>query len=216
MKSIFGINSPFVIFAEKLFDCMLLSVLWILFSLPVFTIGASSAALYNTANKYLRKNKGKLIKTFWNSFKENFKRSTLIWLISMAVMALLSIDVIVFRNLKIKGEPLGTVYWLALFLFFAGLTWLAYLSAYSANFNGSIKDVIKFSSVLLIVHPIKSLGVSLPIICAILLGITVPGLIIFLPAAVFWVISYTLECIFMLHMRPEDIEKINNEDKEDI
>jgi hypothetical protein len=69
---------------------------------------------------------------------------------------------------------------------------------------------------LLIVHPIKSLGVSLPIICAILLGITVPGLIIFLPAAVFWVISYTLECIFMLHMRPEDIEKINNEDKEDI
>jgi uncharacterized membrane protein YesL len=106
MKSIFRINSPFVTFAEKLFDCMLLSVLWILFSLPVFTIGASSAALYNTANKYLRKNKGKLIKTFWSSFKENFKRSTLIWLISMAVMALLSIDVIVFRNLKIKGEPL--------------------------------------------------------------------------------------------------------------
>lgn len=209
MKRLFGIDSPFVSAAIKVFDCICLSVLWAVFSLPVITAGASSAALYSAVYNYIRKDRGKLWNTFWSAFKENLKRSTLLWLIALVIMSLLTADVIVFRSMKIKGDPLGNIYWVMLVIYCIALTWLIYLSAYSAKFNGSIKDVLKFSFVLMVIHPIRSLGVFLPVVCGAVVALTVPGLIIILPAGIFWACSFTLEKVFMLHMRQEDIDKIN-------
>lgn len=209
MKRLFSIDSPFVSFAIKLFDCLALSILWALFSLPLFTMGAASAALYHSVLNYIRKDKGKLLPTFWNALKENFKRSTILWLIVLVIMALLTTDVIIFRNMKINGEPLGGIYPVMLIVYCIALTWLVYLTAYSAKFNGSIKEVLKFSFVLMIIHPIRALGVFIPIVLGAVIALTVPGLIIILPAGILWVCSFTLERVFLLHMRQEDIDKIN-------
>lgn len=211
MKKLFAIDSPFVTFAIKIFDCMVLSVLWVVFSLPIITMGASTAALYSSVYNYIRKDRGNLWIGFWNAFKENFKRSTALWLIALAIMALLTADVVVFRQMKINGEPLGEIYWVMLVVYCIALTWLVYLSAYSAKFNGSVKDVLKFSFILPVIHPIKSLGVFLPVVCGAVIALTIPGLLVILPAGIFWACSFGLESVFMLHMRPEDIDKVNNE-----
>lgn len=211
MKRLFAIDSPFVSGAIKLFDCICLSVLWAVFSLPIITLGASSAALYSSVYNYIRKDKGNLLKTFLNAFKENFKRSTILWLIALVIMALLTVDVMVFRQLKINGDPLGGVYPITLVMYCIAVTWLVYLIAYSALFNGSIKDVLRLSFVLMVIHPIRALGVFLPVLCGAVIALTVPGLIIILPAGIFWAGSFTLEKIFMLHMRQEDLDKVNNE-----
>lgn len=211
MKNIFSIDGPLVSFAIKIFDCMCLSVLWAVFSLPVITMGASSAALYSSVYKYIRKDTGKLWNTFWTAFKENLKRSLILWIFALAIMALLTVDVIVFRSFKISGSPLGGIYWISLIMYCIGITWLVYLSAYSAKFNGSIKDVLKLSFVLMAIHPIKSMGVFLPVLAVFVIALTFPGLLIILPAGMFWLCSYTLENVFSLHMSKEDIEKNNNE-----
>ena len=44
MKRIFDIDSPLMNGLMKIGDCICLSALWLLFSLPVVTIGASSTA----------------------------------------------------------------------------------------------------------------------------------------------------------------------------
>ena len=55
MKGIFGYDSPLMGALTAIGDCICLSVLWIVFSLPVVTIGASTTALYAAAYHAVRK-----------------------------------------------------------------------------------------------------------------------------------------------------------------
>lgn len=47
--------------------------------------------LYAAAYRSIREKAGGLWQSFWEAFKEVFKRSTLIWLIILVVMALLTL-----------------------------------------------------------------------------------------------------------------------------
>ena len=47
-------DNAFIVFLNKLADMVILSVLFCLCCLPVFTIGAADAALYHTVVKVLR------------------------------------------------------------------------------------------------------------------------------------------------------------------
>ena len=207
MKRFFDIGSPLMRNLTRIFDCMCLSVLWMLFSIPVVTVGASSAAMYLTVVKYIRRDEGYLWRTFWGAFKENLKRSTLAWLPALALLGLLTVDALVFRSMLLGGRPLGNLYWVILVLICVAVTWTAYLSAYCARFNGSVKDVLRFSLILMMSHPIKSLGVFLPILGAAAIILVVPGLLVIAPAAACWIGSVTTEKVFLLHMRPEDLER---------
>ena len=207
MRRFFDFGNPIMRNLVRIFDCMCLSVFWMLFSLPVVTMGASSAAMYTAVVKYIRRDEGYLWRTFWGAFKENLKRSTLAWLPALALLALLTVDALVFRYMAINGDFLGNLYWVILVLICVAVTWTAYLSAYCARFNGSVKDVLRFSFILMAGHPIKSLCVFLPILGAAVLVLLVPGLLVAAPAVTCWVNSVTIEKVFLLHMRPEDLER---------
>lgn len=212
MRGIFSIDSPVMRALIKFFDCICVSILWLLFSLPIVTVGAASAALYTTVYKYLRRDEGHLWSTFWGAFKGNLRRSTLVWLAALGVLALLTVDALVFRTLKLNGNPFGNVYWVVLALICAAVTWTAYLSAYAARFSGGVKDVLRFAFVLMTAHPIKALEVFLPILAGAVLLLTGLQWIAIVPAAVCWVNSVVLEKVFLLHMRPEDAEKTQADD----
>ena len=207
MKRLFDFGSPLMRNLTRIFDCMCLSVLWMLFSAPIITMGASSAAMYATVVKYIRRDEGYLWKSFWSAFMENLKRSTLAWLPALALLTLLIVDALVFRSMAANGDFLGNLYWVILVLICVAVTWTAYLSAYCARFNGSVKDVLRFSFVLMTYHPIKSLGVFLPILGAAVLVLIAPGLLVVAPAVSCWIGSVTIEKVFLLHMRPEDLER---------
>ncbi len=212
MNKLFGIDSPLMGALMKIGDLLCLSVLWLVFSLPILTIGASSAALYAAVYHCLRRGKPGLWKHFWNAFRENFKRSTLAWLIELAVLAVFFLDAAVFRSIRLSGGAMGGLYWAALFLEAVALTWTAYVAAYAARFNGTVRDVLRFGLVLLRLHPLRALGVMLPILVGLALCLMVPFTVLFAPAAVCWACSYSLEQVFRLHMQPEDLEKEAEQD----
>ena len=58
-----------------------LNLLWIVCSLPVITAGASITALYSVMFKIIKKEEGYIIKSFLKAFRQNFKQSTIIWLL---------------------------------------------------------------------------------------------------------------------------------------
>ena len=60
---------------DKIGKIFLLNLLWLICSLPVFTIGASTTALIYTSMK-LSDNEGYWHQNFFSSFKENFKQAT--------------------------------------------------------------------------------------------------------------------------------------------
>lgn len=212
MNRLFGMDSPLMGALMKIGDCLCLSVLWLAFSLPVFTIGASSAALYTAVYGCFRRNEAGIWKHFWKGFRENFKRSTLAWLLELLILALIALDAAVFRSIRLSGGAMGKLYWAALFLEALGLTWTVYVAAYGARFNGTVRELLHFGFVLLRLHPIRALGVMLPLLAGIAICLMVPFMVLFTPALVYWACSITLEKVFRLHMQPEDLEKENARD----
>ena len=80
------------------------NLMFVLFSMPVLTIGAAWAALDHVMLKALRGD-GVLnpFKQFWIGFKTNFKQATIVWLIALAFAVLGWIDV---RFLLHMGGPM--------------------------------------------------------------------------------------------------------------
>ena len=74
-------------FLSKICDLIILNLLWIFTSLPLVTIGASTAALYTITLKMVRGEEGYIFKGFFTAFKKNLKQATGIWLITVLVAA---------------------------------------------------------------------------------------------------------------------------------
>ncbi len=207
MRRLFDYGSPLMRNLIRLFDCMCLSVLWLICSLPIVTMGAASAALYTAVYRYIRRDEGYLWRTYWDAFRENFKRSTLAWLVPLGLLVLLVVDALVFRGMLLQGKVLGNLYWLILILICLVLVWAFCLSGYAARFNGSVREILHFSAVLVLLHPVRTVQMFLPMLGGAALLLIFPALLILVPAAVCWIGSITLEKVFLQHMRPEDLER---------
>ena len=69
-----------------------LNLLWIVCSLPVITAGASTTALYYCTLKLHKDGDIRVFHDFFKSFKQNFKQSTLIWILMAAVAVFLYME----------------------------------------------------------------------------------------------------------------------------
>lgn len=76
----------------RLIDCILLSILWFLTSIPVVTIGASTTAAYSAALELAFGARPPVISSYFASFKKNFLRSTAVFLVLTAVGLLIGLD----------------------------------------------------------------------------------------------------------------------------
>ena len=213
MRKLLDIDNPVMRLIIKLFDCMILSVLWVAFSMPVITMGAASTALYSAVYHHIRKDESYLWKSFWQAFKENFKRSTLAWLPMLAMILFLIFDVLALRALIQNGNPLGRLFGIILVLLFVAVVWAVYLAAYCARFQGGVKDMLRFSFFLMMSHPLRSIGVMIAVVDSIALTLVVPGFAAILPALAFLISSILIEQVFLMHMRPEDAEKTKEKEE---
>jgi len=73
------INSKFYAISVEIVRLAYITVLFLLFSIPVITIGASFSASINT----IRKSDYSVWPTFWDSFKRNFLQATIILIFSL-------------------------------------------------------------------------------------------------------------------------------------
>lgn len=92
LQGLFNYDNPVWRFIGKLGDLILLNLLWIICSIPVFTIGAATTAVYYVTLKLARNEDDSTIKSFFRSFAANFKQATAIWLILLAFGLILGFD----------------------------------------------------------------------------------------------------------------------------
>lgn len=76
-----------------LLDALLISVAWAVCSVPVVTLGASTAALNRVAQNWMRERSGCTLKDFFAAFQENFKGGTLVWLILLVPLSFIGFNV---------------------------------------------------------------------------------------------------------------------------
>ena len=70
----FSTDSPLYRFLTRLWDMIKLNFLWLVFSLPVVTMGAATVAAYSVTLKMVDEREGYVGRQFIKAFKENWKQ----------------------------------------------------------------------------------------------------------------------------------------------
>lgn len=210
MRSLFDIDSPLMSGLGKIFDCIMLSLCWITFSLPIVTMGAASGALYRTVYRCIRHDDGAPLKVYWQTFRKNVKAGIVTWLPILAVYIFLIADAVILRGLTAQGQPLARLFGIILVLIGVASVWAAYCTAYCVRFEGSLKEILWLSFFLVLSHPIMTLIIMAFLVMGAAMALMVPFLTLFLPAAICLAISFPMESVFLKHMHPEDVEKVQS------
>lgn len=100
----FSIESPLYKFISKFFDILKLNFMWLLFSIPIVTIGASTVAAMSVALKMVDDEEGYIGKNFIKAWKENWKQGTVLWLITCIAGYAVYLDFQLFE--AIEGNPI--------------------------------------------------------------------------------------------------------------
>ncbi len=209
MAGLFSYESPLIQFLNKAVDCVFLSVLWMIFSLPIITMGPATCALYYTANKVIRHNRSHVLPEFWRSFKSSFKQGFLVGLILIVFYTVVIQNIYLYFGNFIEGlitEPL------LIFNVIMGLIvlpWFVFLFSYIARFENKLKAVLK--NCLLI--SIRHIGVSflllvLLIVSGIIFWLYLPTIFI-LPALYMLLATFLIEPVYRRYMSDEDLQAEN-------
>lgn len=99
----FSVDSPFYRFLSRFLDVLKLNFMWLLFSIPVITIGASTVAAMSVALKMTDDEEGYIGRSFIRAFKENWKQGTLLWIITVIAAYAVYLDFQLFN--AVEGNP---------------------------------------------------------------------------------------------------------------
>lgn len=211
----FNFDNKFFRALGKLFDCIVLSLMWLALCIPVITIGASTTALYYTVHKVIRRSRGYLLKDFWDAFKDNFKQSTVMWLIMLVIYGVLGFDTYFsWVNLR-GGSPLGNLFFVFLILLLLMIVWNIYIFGYTARFNNTNRAIMKNAAILAVAHlPVTVMILIVFLICCYAVYL-IPPMILIIPTALFIVLDGNLEKIFRKYMTEEDLKAEEEADKLD-
>ena len=156
----------------KVADLCLLNLVCLACCIPIVTAGASITALYYVTLKMVRNEESYIFKSFFKSFKQNFRQATIIHLIMVAAAVLLYLDT---NIVKAMGEPMSqimSVIFAVFTLVYAMI--LLYLYPILAKFYNSVKNTFTNAILMAIRH--LPYTIIMLIICAL------PLLIFFVPS----------------------------------
>lgn len=97
----FSIDSPWYKWMGKLADIIKLNFLWILFSIPVITMGAAATAAFYVGFKLVKDEESYIAAPFIRVFRANLKQGSILGVIQMLVMGVIYTD---FRLSASAGE----------------------------------------------------------------------------------------------------------------
>lgn len=146
----FDFDSPFMNFLTKAVEYMLVSLLCALFSLPIFTAGAAITASYYVGMKLIRGEDTGFFKSYIKSFKENFKQSTVIWLVQLIVGCFLAYDwYLIYKNGVSNYNRIFVILLAVVSLYFvlASLAIFALIARFSVTTKEAVKGALAYTYV---------------------------------------------------------------------
>lgn len=170
----FNQEGPFMAVLYKISDLFLLNILWILFSLPIVSIGASTSALYTVTLKMVRNEESYIFRSFIKAFRQNFKQATILWFLFAAVGGVLYFNLYVAASGKIFAQNF-------FFIIFTIMTILylmigSYLFPVQARFDTNVLRILKISAYLSLRH----LGFTIAVLAITILPFLVVALYLYL------------------------------------
>ena len=118
-------DNALMITMTQITDCIFLSMFWLLGCIPVVTLGASFAALYDATYRGFRQGEKHCWGRFWQVYRENWKAGILPTAVFLAVQTLVTKVLVTLWNTAVAG---GISWMLFSGLAFVGVVVLGILS----------------------------------------------------------------------------------------
>lgn len=217
MNGIFGYDSWLGGKIYKMTDFFCLFFLWVLFSIPIVTIGASTCAFYYTFSKVLIKERGSIRSSFIKSFKENFKQTTGVFLLHIVVCSILVLNS--YYTFILKGVFNDILSW----VFFGNAVilyiWTKYWFPYISFIEDNTRTVLKNCWIIMVENIHWSLVILALLALMLLLMYFCPGVLLLLSVVYMALDGLIFNRIFKKYMPPEtedDDRKVEFVDNEGI
>ncbi len=156
MNGFFSFDGPFFKIGNLLADLLILNLLWFTCSIPIFTIGASTTALYYVASKRVIDKEGYILRDFFKSFKMNFFQATIIWII-LVIMG--GIAFFGLKNLSVFGQFKIVALPLYIFIVIELLVTCLYVFPMLSKFHMKTIEIIKSAFILGNKHILSTIGI---------------------------------------------------------
>lgn len=150
MKEMFSPDNLFNEILTKIFDIVLLNILWLICCIPVVTIGASTTALYTVTLKMVKNHEGAIIKSFFAAFKENLKKTVPVTLLMVMAIAILVFDFHVLGKMTDSMSSIAYGGCVALAIILAAV--FSYTYPLMAKFENTIKNTLINAGKIAITH----------------------------------------------------------------
>lgn len=112
-------DNPVIVGINYLANIILINLLFIVFSLPIFTIGAAYSSMLAMAKEIADGNTS-VISRFFLYFKDHFKQSSKCWLCMLPVLLFLLLELYLLLSVKIEVPTILFVGLLIVFIFILG------------------------------------------------------------------------------------------------
>ncbi len=215
MERFFNADNGVMRALSKVFDIGWLSLIYVVFCIPLITIGAATTSLYYVSAKVLRRGRSYVWTEFWRSFKQNFAPATLIWVVFAAVFGLLFFNfTIVNHESEYGGYLIGVYLALALIL----LCIMSYAFCVLSRFSMKTVQIFRFSLycafrhfahtlVLVVILLVGITGIFLPLLFSSpVVQSLVPMILAFVPGTTAFLYTFPMEHLLKKYM-PESEPK---------
>ena len=149
--NLFSLNSPFARGIGKLVIMLYAGILWFLCSIPIVTIGAATAALYEVLLRAVKDQEGYITGSFFKAFRENLKQGMQIGIPLLLVTAVFAFNLFYYGVLGGKGFWIQTAVFAVLLLL--SLTAFSYVFAAMARFENTAPGHVRFAVALMVRCP---------------------------------------------------------------
>lgn len=167
MGRIFDMNNKFFSFMSKVADLCILNIICVVCCIPVITAGASITAMYYVTLKMVRNEDAYIVRSFFKSFKQNFKQATIINLIMLLIGLILYVDLNVSKAMQGGAGQIFQVIFMAFVLIYFIL--FLYVYPVLARFYNTIKNTIKNALFMAVRHLPYTVVMVLIAVCPLLL-----------------------------------------------
>lgn len=160
MKGLFSYDNPFMQALMYVADLIILNILFLICCLPLFTIGAAQSGLYNAVRVMQDKeDDSSLAAAFFRGFKNGFKRITIVWLVFLAIFAVLFYNfvmVFILGSIDLEAPTVFAIIGLCL----CGLIYTV-MCVFHSRFDCTIKQLFRNALLLILAHPLRSIALTL-------------------------------------------------------
>ena len=195
-EKIFNPKSPLALTINIIFDIFVLSILWFISSLPIFTTGLAYSGLYYAIGDE------NPISVFINTIKKNYKQGILVDFIVLIILLLISWSMWISYQMMVAGDFIAMVIFILgaiVLVIFIG--YITYLFPILAKYEYKTKELFEICLKLSIKHIFFTIIISISLLLIVYFVYHFWIALFFIPAIFALIHKSILEKILLKHSK---------------